>query len=308
VAFDISAPVGVGVANRSDDVQLIHDALNQIHFMWGGTQNHTLPGNHCTNDTIKAIKRFQKRNFGWQDGVISPGKDTIQKLNQVLDGLVDIVAIEAEGTPDNGFDADARNLWDGELQVRSVGDLVQQVLTMLSLDPSGKLIKTLTIVGHGSPGSQSVGAGMDWDNGFPSQSLTLARIMEDNPAANDDDETPALWGSAAQEWPRLATSFAPGGLVILGGCKVAVEDSGDEYQASQITGNGGPRKVNGRKLLMLLSSLLGGSVFIEGGVVDQFSAKRGMEGPCIRCNAAGCVVGHTGGRYQWGPVDDFTPE
>ena len=301
--IDVERPVGVGGANRPDDVKTVQATLNQIHYLWGGTADQQLAVDGLVGPkTIKAIKRFQKRNFAWADGLVEPGKDTIQKMNQINGGLVDIIVVEAAGVPDNGAIQESRDMWEGEMQVYSVGDMVSQTLTWLSLDP-GKLIKTMTIIGHAGPGDQRIGAGNGgFDGGFPSRSLTLTNIMLEVPDPGQS-ASPTLWGTAADELPLLASSFAPDGLVILGGCQIARNNF--TYNQSGFA-TGGPRTIDGQDLLRAVSAALGGNVRVEGGQIDQDS-RRGIEGLCVRCNADSCVVGLGSSRFLEGPTDDFVP-
>jgi hypothetical protein len=66
---------------------------------------------------------------------------------------IEIVAVE-DTSDDNGFDwlSGAVNL--GELDVTSVGDMVNKVIVKCG----SKKIQHLYIIGHAAPGDQSVGA------------------------------------------------------------------------------------------------------------------------------------------------------
>lgn len=307
MAFDIMSSVGAGGVNRRDDVLLVQGLLNQIHFIWGGTRTS---GQLLAVDgfvgpkTIKAIRRFQRRNFAWDDGRVDPGNETITRMNEIMDGLVEITCVEAAGVPDNGAIQESRDLWEGELQVRTVADAVSQILVLMSLDP-GMKIKTLIFDGHAGPGTMGVGTGNKGhfgDIGFPARSLTLTNLMLEVPDPNEDF-TPTLWGSAASDLALLQGLFAPDALVMLGGCEVA--KSPHTYKKSGF-GTGGERTIMGQDLLRAVSAALGGMVKVEGGIIDQTNA-RGQEGPTIRCNADHCIVGHSRGRSNnpIGPIDDF---
>src|SRR5262249_38938825 len=72
---------------------------------------------------------------------------------------MDISCVEDAGGKDNGFDWWSGFFRTGELDVTSVEDMVTKVLAQ----SQGQPIRTLEIVGHAAPGSQSVGAGQRID-------------------------------------------------------------------------------------------------------------------------------------------------
>lgn len=78
----ITESVGRGGSNQSADVRAIQAALIRVGFELtaSGTYNSA---------TEAAIVRFQQEVFnGWSDGLISPGKNTINRLNATADGAM----------------------------------------------------------------------------------------------------------------------------------------------------------------------------------------------------------------------------
>jgi hypothetical protein len=273
IRLHISAPVGKKVKTNADDVAKIQKGLNDIKAVWGTAEAPLTVDGKMSDDLDKAIRRFQKRNFGWEDGLVEPHKNTIKQMEQILNGGVDIVVIEGAGAPDNGFDKEARELWDGELEVLSVAQMVTKVLDLLNQD-STKKIQTLVIVGHGSEGVQGVGDGTGLDP-------TGAKNLQVDPATKDD-KPPKLLGDAQQQMQKLRGKFTDADkkpIIILEGCHVA---KGEE----------------GKRLLKAVSGVVG--VNVEASVATQYSSKPGMEGICIRCNSGSCWVVN-GGKYWWGP-------
>ncbi len=69
----ISAPVGKGGRNDSDDVMTVQQLLND------SSASLTVDG-LCGPKTIAAIKSYQQRTFGWNDSLVEPGRETITAL------------------------------------------------------------------------------------------------------------------------------------------------------------------------------------------------------------------------------------
>jgi peptidoglycan hydrolase-like protein with peptidoglycan-binding domain len=81
----ISASVGRGGVNRSNDVRIIQAALNKISPKSGGPAKPLAEDGICGPKTIEAIQKFQLHHFGWQgaDGRVDPDGPTLAKLNQL---------------------------------------------------------------------------------------------------------------------------------------------------------------------------------------------------------------------------------
>jgi hypothetical protein len=169
---------------------------------------------------------------------------------------MDISCVEDSGGDDNGFDWWSGFFRTGELDVTSVNAMVTKVLARCQ----GKPIRTLEIVGHAAPGSQSVGAGQASDR-------TGAKVLEIRMA------TGTLLGDAETQLLRLRGKFAPEAVITLGGCEVAQ----------------GPQ---GKALLQRISTLLG-NIAVQGSEHEQ-NPLPGMEGNVIRCKGNSCWVVQAG--------------
>ncbi|MBL8176548.1 MAG: hypothetical protein JNK48_17865 [Bryobacterales bacterium] len=86
--ISIDLPVGSGfkAKNLETDVRTIQKALNQIKPLHGGPTVPLVVDGKCGPKTNTAIWNFQFKQFKAKgaDGVIEPGKQTIQRINQLL--------------------------------------------------------------------------------------------------------------------------------------------------------------------------------------------------------------------------------
>lgn len=75
--------VGQGGSNQAQDVFNIQYGLDQVAPIDGGPNPQLKIDGLCGPKTIKAIRDFQMKHFGWQgaDGRIDPDKQTIKMLN-----------------------------------------------------------------------------------------------------------------------------------------------------------------------------------------------------------------------------------
>src|SRR3981189_1506827 len=88
----INAPVGRGplARNQSDDVRTIQDALNQVTVAAAAGQiPFRAVDGICGPKTNAAIARFQQVQLQIFDGVIEPNKNTIVRLNEIIDPVSD---------------------------------------------------------------------------------------------------------------------------------------------------------------------------------------------------------------------------
>lgn len=76
----IEKSVGRDGVNRADDVKRVQVVLNEVPHASGGPKLRLEVDGQCGPNTIAAIERFQGRQFGWKDGLISPGKKTATRL------------------------------------------------------------------------------------------------------------------------------------------------------------------------------------------------------------------------------------
>ncbi|MBL8219788.1 MAG: hypothetical protein JNL62_11190 [Bryobacterales bacterium] len=86
--ISIDLPVGAGfkAKNLDSDVRTIQTALNRITPFHGGPTVPLVVDGKCGPKTNSAILNFQFKQFKAKgaDGVIEPGKQTIQRINQLL--------------------------------------------------------------------------------------------------------------------------------------------------------------------------------------------------------------------------------
>ncbi len=86
--ISIDLPVGAGpkAKNLNSDVRTIQEALNKIKAIDGGPKVPLAVDGLCGPKTNKAIFDFQFKQFGIRgaDTLIEPGKQTIQRINQLL--------------------------------------------------------------------------------------------------------------------------------------------------------------------------------------------------------------------------------
>jgi hypothetical protein len=80
----ISASVGFGGVNRPPDVKTIQGLLNLIPTLVGGPLAQLVVDGLCGPKTNGAIRGFQQKQFGFADGRIDPGQQTIQKILALL--------------------------------------------------------------------------------------------------------------------------------------------------------------------------------------------------------------------------------
>jgi hypothetical protein len=86
--INIDLPVGQGfkAKNLDRDVRTIQESLNKIKPQQGGPVIALVVDGKCGPKTNKAIHDFQFKQFGFSgaDGIIEPGKQTIERINQLL--------------------------------------------------------------------------------------------------------------------------------------------------------------------------------------------------------------------------------
>lgn len=137
------------------------------------------------------------------------------------------------------------------VSVTSVKDMVDKVLNAVGSDP----LTNLNILGHGRPGSQSVGKGMGSD---PTKTKYIAL----------DNSTGSLIGTCEQELSRLIPKLSTDALISLHGCNTGKGQAGED-------------------LLKRMSTVLG--VSVEAGIITQRTMP-GYEGPVLRCQGNVCVT------------------
>jgi peptidoglycan hydrolase-like protein with peptidoglycan-binding domain len=85
---EIDKPVGSGflARNLTEDVKAIQEALNAVPLAggFGGAVPPLVVDGLCGPKTRAAISHFQRTQFKSADGLVEPGKRTVQKLNEIL--------------------------------------------------------------------------------------------------------------------------------------------------------------------------------------------------------------------------------
>jgi hypothetical protein len=283
--------VGRGGANLRDDVIRTFKAFFHLHPLWGGVDPERWDiEEKCTPRLIKAIEKFQRWNFGGKkaSGLIKQNSATHAKITQILLGAIDIVAASAGG----GVLQSARAMTEGELVVSSVENMVTQVLDRLHAGYHPKKIMSLVLVGHGIPGSITLGPKKIWGL----TTITLENVIADTP---DPANRHKLHGQAEQELIRLRGHFHSNAVITLASCRAATEFT---YDINQRTKKAiADRPIDGKDFLKAISKAVG-NVWVQGGDEKQRVSTLGMDGNCIRCNSGACYVVVGPGDGWWGDV------
>lgn len=82
MARSIQASVGLGGANRADDVYTVQSLLNDVPAGGGGPLAPLDTDGKCGPLTVGAILRFQQTQFHWADGRVDAGGQTIGRLGE----------------------------------------------------------------------------------------------------------------------------------------------------------------------------------------------------------------------------------
>lgn len=86
MAKQIGGSVGLKGKNVSADVTAVQELLNLSRGRLGGPPQAIAVDGVVGPETVSAISRFQKQNFGWSDGRVDPPGTTLAKLNAIADG------------------------------------------------------------------------------------------------------------------------------------------------------------------------------------------------------------------------------
>jgi peptidoglycan hydrolase-like protein with peptidoglycan-binding domain len=78
---NINNTVGEKGANAPDDVFMVQMLLNQVPAQEGGPNPQLNVDGLVGPKTIAAIRKFQRSQLGFEDGIVEPGKKTITRLN-----------------------------------------------------------------------------------------------------------------------------------------------------------------------------------------------------------------------------------
>lgn len=81
MAQSIHSSVGQGGVNKLPDVQTVQSLLNQVPAAQAGPDPLLVVDGLVGPLTIGAIRKFQQKQFGWNDGRVDPNNKTIKRLN-----------------------------------------------------------------------------------------------------------------------------------------------------------------------------------------------------------------------------------
>lgn len=266
--------VGMGCKNARADVLRVQFALNTISPLWGGPTAE-LPFDGIYEKRIgAALQSFQLHCFSKArkpTGKIAPSDPTHGKINQVLAGGVDIVAVTSHGGKAVEKGADA---FTTEIRFDGLTDLVTKVTAALGKDP-GKKIAHLSISSHGASGYMAL------SSTSAAEDLCLAQVQNQDMTNYRPDQLAydqeAILG-------RLKGKFMRSGVVTLSACHVS-----DKRIKIDKTTKKELYNVDGRNFLKAVSRALG-NVAVQGGTEKQFDSDYGMEGPCYRCDSHFCTI------------------
>ena len=77
---ELNSPVGQQQANNPNDVLVVQKLLNQVPRASGGPTQQLQEDGKFGQQTESAIKRFQKIQLGFHDGIVEPKKRTMSRL------------------------------------------------------------------------------------------------------------------------------------------------------------------------------------------------------------------------------------
>jgi hypothetical protein len=278
--------VGQGCKNTRADVLRLQFALNSMASSWGGPKAPLPFDGRCDTRLITAIQCFQVHCFSnakKASGKIEPGDRTHGKINQVLGGAVDVVAVTSHGGSAIEIGAKA---FGTEIRFDGLIDLVSQVTKALAHKPVDssfgwklKKLGNLTVSSHGAPGYMRL-TGAKVSDTTVGNNLVLAQLWFDDMVNFQPDE---LLGEQTEQLAFLKGQFVRGGLLTLSACRVAAPLREVDKKTKKVKFD-----IDGRNFLKGISKAIG-NVAVQGGSLRQNDVDFGMEGPCWRCDSHACV-------------------
>src|SRR5262245_11187080 len=85
MAKQIGGSVGQGGRNTRADVVTVQELLNRVSDSQGGPPSPVAVDGLIGPETVGAVTRFQKKNFGWSDGRVDPNGHTLARLSAYAD-------------------------------------------------------------------------------------------------------------------------------------------------------------------------------------------------------------------------------
>ncbi|MBX7103757.1 MAG: peptidoglycan-binding protein [Gemmataceae bacterium] len=144
MVMQLSGSVGLSGKNKSADVRLVQETLNAIPAGFGGPAKPIGVDGFIGPETVGAITRFQKVNFGWGDGRVDVGGKTATRLDDlsgaVADGIMPSAATVGGPAPLGG---PASTIDNGgkKAEFGKVTSAVGTVMTSVGPVKSGLLIQ-----------------------------------------------------------------------------------------------------------------------------------------------------------------------
>ncbi len=275
--------VGPNCNNTRMDILRVQFALNSIAPAWGGPKKALPFDGKYDKRVSEALKGFQIHCFSRvrkATGKIEPNDPTHRKINQVLSGSVDLVAITSHGG--SAIEKGAK-AFDTEIRFDGITDLVAKVKAALqdkAADPSfrdaamPKKIANLSVSSHGAPGFMSLSSSSRRED------LILAQYEYDDVVNYRPDE---LLDYQEKQLSLLRGCFVREGLVTLSACSVAAPKNIVNKKKSI------DYRIDGQNFLKATSRALG-NIAVQAGTAKQYDAVFGMEGPCYRCDSHCCIL------------------
>jgi len=297
--------VGQGCKNTRADVLRLQFALNSMASSWGGPITPLPFDGRYDKRLMTAIQGFQVHCFSnvkKASGKIEPGDRTHGKINQVLAGAVDIVAVTIHGGSAVEIGAKA---FGTAIRFDGLIDLVSRVTKALAHKPSDpsfgwklKKLGNLSISSHGAPGHMRL-TGAKITNETVGNNLALAQLWFKDMVNFAPDE---LLAEQTEQLAFLRGQFVRGGLVTLSACRVAAPLHAEDKTTKKLLVD-----IDGRNLLKAISKALG-NVPVQGVSLRQNDVDFGMEGPCWRCDSHVCMQVSPSSTSFFGPDFSVTDE
>ncbi len=139
--ISIDLPVGQGpkAKNLDKDVRTIQESLNKIEPTQGGPAKQLVVDGLCGPKTNKAISDFQFRHFKFKgaDGLIEPGKQSIQRiiLAGSPGGLIDLGHSTANDRLDRHFGLKSLPAPARSRAIRNIGEVYNKYSSAILMPP-----------------------------------------------------------------------------------------------------------------------------------------------------------------------------
>jgi peptidoglycan hydrolase-like protein with peptidoglycan-binding domain len=172
MAKQIGNSVGLSGQNARADVGNVQELLNRVSVGQGGPPSPIAVDGLVGPETVGAVTRFQKKNFGWSDGRVDPNGHTLARLNAYADmagravGVRPLAFFPPPNRPDRAGLIDGAGLPGSGNSLRAQGPADLSV--MVTLSTGSVFASTPTWTGPAFTGLVAKAQGMIWtlDDGF----------------------------------------------------------------------------------------------------------------------------------------------